>query len=325
MDLSALAGNDALKRQLSAQAQGRGLSHAYLISGPAGSGKRTLARILSAALVCTGTGELLCGHCPGCKKALGGIHPDVITIGDDGKDITVAQSRAIRSDAYIKPNEAERKVYVVENAQTMNPNAQNALLKLLEEGPAYAAFLLLTDNAMALLATIRSRCEGIALSPVTPAQAEQYLSRRFPDKPAPGVRAAALRCEGLLGRAVAELEGTETAGETGKAARTLISLLAKGDELSLAAFCVGLEKWDRPTLTAFLDECVLLLRDALVLQTGGAGDADPERKNAAREAASLPRKTLLSAVDVLEDLRGHIGFNVGAGHLCGALCARLAR
>ena len=78
MKLERLAGNAALKRQLSAQAEGRGLSHAYLISGPAGSGKRTLARLLAAAMVCPGAGEKPCGGCAACRKVFGGIHPDVI-------------------------------------------------------------------------------------------------------------------------------------------------------------------------------------------------------------------------------------------------------
>ena len=325
MRLDALAGNEALKRQLSAQGAGRGLSHAYLISGSAGSGKRTLARLLAAAFVCSGTGEIPCGVCPGCKKVLGGIHPDVITIGDDGKDITVAQSRQIRADAYVRPNEAPRKVYIIQNAQTMNASAQNALLKLLEEGPTYAAFLLLAENPAALLPTIRSRCEGLALSPVPPAEAEAWLARRFPGKDPGEICAAAAECGGLLGRAVDRLEGTAQDGAAAEAARTLISLLAKGDELALAAYCVSLEKWDREALTALLDHAVALLRDALALQAGAGRDVGPEERETARQAAGLSRKTLLESAKVLEALRDAAGFNVGGGHLCGALAAGLGQ
>ena len=136
MNLTRLAGNGPLKRQLELETARRGLSHAYILSGPAGSGKRTLAGLLAAALVCTGGGERPCLSCPGCRKALAGIHPDIVRAGDDGKDISVAQVRQLRADAYIRPNEADRKIYILENAQTMNPSAQNAMLKLLEEGPA---------------------------------------------------------------------------------------------------------------------------------------------------------------------------------------------
>ena len=328
MNLSLLAGNAALKGQLEAQTARRGLSHAYILSGPAGVGKCTLSRVLAAAFVCRGGGDKPCLSCPDCRKALGGIHPDISVIGDDGKDINVAQIRSLRADAYIRPNEAGRKVYILENAQTMNASAQNAMLKLLEEGPPYAAFLLLTDNAATLLQTVRSRCETLALSPVTEAEAEDWLARRYPDRAREDIVRAARRCEGLLGRAVAELEG---AGDTGVQARSaapeLIARLSAGDELAWMEFCISLEKWDRDSLSALFSEGILLLRHALVLRAGGdCGEADPDRRSAAAQAArALSPRAMLAATDVLERLRAACTFNVGAGHLAGWLCAGLVR
>lgn len=323
MDLSALAGNAALKEQLSAQDRGRGLSHAYLISGAAGTGKKTLARLMAAAMVCTGEGQRPCLRCPGCKKALGGIHPDVIWVaGPGGKPISVDQARSVRSDAYIRPNEAPRKVYILQEAQAMNANAQNALLKLLEEGPAYAAFLLLTDNPGGVLETIRSRCEGISLSPVSRAEAEAYLLRRFPDKPRQEVLSAAERCEGILGRAAEELEGSRDDGPVRQGAEALLARLAARNELELAAWAVSIEKWDRESLSRLFEATVELLREALALQAGAPASQDSP---AVRQAAGLPRKTLLQCVDLLQELRSAAAFNVGAGHLCGALAAGLSR
>ena len=132
MNLDLLAGNASLKKQLSAQESGRGLSHAYLISGAPGTGRKTLARLMARAMLCTGGGDKPCGACPACRKTLAGIHPDLITVeGEKGKDITVGQIRALRADAYIRPNEGARKVYLIPEAQSMNVNAQNAVLKLL--------------------------------------------------------------------------------------------------------------------------------------------------------------------------------------------------
>ena len=143
MELSALAGNAHVKAVLSQQEGGRGLSHAYILSGPAGSGRHTLARLLCGAMLCTASsGERPCGRCAPCRKVSSGVHPDVTVISGpgEGKPITVDQVRALRSDAYIRPNEGERKIYLLEQADRMNQSAQNAMLKLLEEGPAYAVF-----------------------------------------------------------------------------------------------------------------------------------------------------------------------------------------
>ena len=167
MNLTTLSGNERVKEQLSQQEKGRGLSHAYMISGPEGSGKHILAQLLAAGMLCASRGEKPCGQCGPCLKVKKGLHPDVsvITGPAEGKPITVDQVRALRADAYIRPNEGERKIYLLEGADQMNASAQNALLKLLEEGPRYAAFLLLARNSGALLETVRSRCEEIALVP----------------------------------------------------------------------------------------------------------------------------------------------------------------
>ena len=174
MNLTRLAGNAPLKRQLELETARRGLSHAYILSGPAGSGKRTLAGLLAAALVCDRRGGALpCLSCAGCRKAEGGIHPDIVRVGDDGKDISVAQVRALRADAYIRPNEAPKKVYILEHAELLGVAGQNILLKLIEEGPAYACFLFLAPQPEALLPTIRSRCETLYAPGPEEAQASE--------------------------------------------------------------------------------------------------------------------------------------------------------
>ena len=284
--LDALVGNAQVKHRLQT---GRGLSHAYILAGPSGTGKRTLGGVLSSALVCSGRGEPPCGHCPDCRKAGAGVHPDVIRIGLDGKDISVSQIRELRADAYVRPNEAARKVYVLENAQTMNGSAQNALLKLL------------TDNAGNMLATVRSRCELLNLSPVTPAECREYLLTRFSTLPRERVLDAAGRCEGVLGRAVAWLEGGgEEEERIREAASRLASLLKDGGEGELLEYCVGLEKWDRDALSGLMDETVQQLRDGLL-----RGDA-PGRS--------------LRLIGHIQVLKEALSFHVGAGHIAGWLC-----
>jgi len=149
MDFTGFLGNDAVKARLSgAFASGR-VAHSYLLCGPAGSGKHTLTRILSAAMQCEGrSGKIPCGVCSGCRKALEGVHPDIITVDDpDHKAMTVDPIRAARSDMFIRPNEGKRKIYIIPRGQDMNESAQNALLKILEEPPDYGVFLILSTNA----------------------------------------------------------------------------------------------------------------------------------------------------------------------------------
>lgn len=150
---------------------GRRIPHACLICAPTGELALKKARELAAAAVCSGTGKRPCGLCRDCRKAAAGIHPDVTTLGrladDKGKsrqNITVDQIRALSADAIVLPNEAARKVYIIDEAETMNPAAQNAALKLLEEPPAGAVFLLCTTKPMQLLETVRSRCAAVKLS-----------------------------------------------------------------------------------------------------------------------------------------------------------------
>ena len=305
MELSSLAGNRALKTQLSQQEEGRGLSHAYILSGPAGSGKHTLARLLCGAMLCTASVERRpCGHCGPCKKVFSGIHPDVAVISGpaQGKPITVDQVRQLRADAYIRPNEGERKVYLLEGADRMNASAQNAMLKLLEEGPAYAAFLLLAENGGGVLQTVRSRCEELSLTPVPPGEAEEWLRARFPDRPADQLRRAAQEAQGILGRAVSLLEGDGGQAQERRAqADTLVRALEGTDELALFEASLLLEKAPKEELPRLLDQLYLQLGERL--------------------AVSGEKSRLLKAAALVRKLRGAAELNANPGQLSGWLCA----
>ena len=162
------------------------LSHAYIVTGGGEESRRDYARSLAQAYVCP-HGPPACGVCRDCVKALSGNHPDItqITLEENRekkekkREITVDQARTLRSDAYIRPNEAGRKVYLIDPADALSPAAQNVLLKVVEEGPPYAAFLLLGENSGGLLRTVRSRCEELALIPAeAPESGETVQERR---------------------------------------------------------------------------------------------------------------------------------------------------
>lgn len=140
------------------------LSHAYMLIGPDGDGRERAVKRLAASLLCAEP-DAPCMRCRDCRKIMNGVHPDLIAVerqtDDKGRlrqEVLVGQIRAVTSDAYVAPNEAIRKVYVIREADRMNTEAQNALLKALEEPPGHACFLLCAAAADALLPTIRSRC-----------------------------------------------------------------------------------------------------------------------------------------------------------------------
>lgn len=168
-----------LPAALASRAESGTLAHAYILSGEDPQALGAAARAVAAAYLCAGeAGTAPCGTCRPCQKVVKGVHPDVVTVApEEGKDLTVGQIRDLRQDVYIRPNEGKRKVYILENAHKMNQSAQNAFLKVLEDGPLYAAFLLLTPTPAALLETIRSRCETVRLAAPAP-QADPELERK---------------------------------------------------------------------------------------------------------------------------------------------------
>ena len=130
------------------------LSHAYITDG-------RFADLLAMAAVCTGRGGCKpCAECPGCGKASRRIHPDIAYIDKlpDKREIIVEQIRKLKKDVIIIPSESEKKVYIINNADLMNVNAQNAFLRILEEPPGFVVFILCTETPSSLLPTVRSRC-----------------------------------------------------------------------------------------------------------------------------------------------------------------------
>lgn len=142
------------------------LSHAYIVAGGGEDSRREYVRRLTAAFLCEGECPP-CGVCRHCIKVERDIHPDVyrLTPPEGRQEITAALARDLRADVYVRPNEGARKVYIIDPADAMNSTAQNALLKVIEDGPEYAAFLLLAAQPGQLLETVRSRCETLLLPP----------------------------------------------------------------------------------------------------------------------------------------------------------------
>lgn len=312
MGFDSLLGNQRLKDNLRHSLSRGRASHFYLISGPAGAGKHTLAKLLAAALICTGE-DAPCGCCDGCRKVFNGTHPDFITIDDpEKKTVPVDLIRQARADIYVQPNEADRKVYLFPRGQDMAIPGQNALLKILEEPPKYGVFLLLTDNAEAMLPTVRSRCVELELRPLSPEEMTRALSRKFPEAEKDAIQAAISRSGGFLGQAMAMLDGSS---EVSQQTVDFAESFTKGDGLAMTRLLVSMEKWKRDQLVPELQGWAILLEEALACKAGGTALSQQARTLAsARSSADL-----MAAIRQLQKCIEYAQSNVSCAAVCGYL------
>ena len=281
MDLTVFAQTNTAQRLREAAARGM-LSHALIFSGP---GERTAAaRYAAAAMECTAGGERPCLACPDCRKVIRGIHPDVVFVRDEEHaEISVDVVRRARADAFIRPNEGARKIYIFEDCSLLTEKDQNVLLKTVEEGPAYAAFFFCTENAAALLQTIRSRCVEVKTAPV-----QQGEGAGLPQ--------------------AIELARVIAAGSAAGRAAFFVSLER--------------EKIKRDALGALFEQTRLLFSAAL-LSLYGEAPAENEREIAALISKSLTKSQILGTIDLLRAYRSHCTYNVGTGAALGGFAVEL--
>ncbi|MCI9328103.1 DNA polymerase III subunit delta' [Lachnospiraceae bacterium 54-11] len=173
-----IVGQEQLREHLENAVRMGKVSHAYIINGERNAGKEFIAKTFAMAVQCENRQDAEpCGECHSCKQALSGNHPDIIFITHE-KPGTIGVDdirRQINGDVAIKPYSGPKKIYIVSEGEKMTVQAQNALLKTLEEPPEYAVILILTDNVNTLLPTILSRCVVLNMKPVRDAQIKEYL------------------------------------------------------------------------------------------------------------------------------------------------------
>ena len=310
MGFETLLGNDRLKENLTVSLGKGRVSHFYLISGPAGSGKRTLARLLASAILCKGR-DKPCGVCGPCRKIAKNEHPDLITVEDpEHKNVAVKIVRQTREDVFIRPNESDHKIYLF--PQELGLEGQNALLKILEEPPPYGVFILLTDNPEKLLPTVRSRCTELTLTAVPEKRLRQYLTLNYPKASAEDIAAAISRGGGYLGQAKELLEGGE-----GVAPQTadFVRGYAARDTLALLQVLTPMEKWKRDALIPILAEWQELLEGALACRAGMSVPSPLARElSQGRSAPELTR-----ALRCLQKASLYAQGNVSVAAICGWL------
>ena len=310
MGFESFLGNERLKENLAAAVKNDRISHFYLISGPEGAGKKTLARLLAAAALCRGQ-DKPCLNCPACRKVMENNHPDFITVEDpEHKNVAVKIIRQFREDVFIRPNESDRKVY--QFPQEMGIEGQNALLKILEEPPSYGVFLLLSDNPEKLLPTVRSRCIELKLLPLAEETLQIVLQQAFPNADGQSIAAAIDRSGGFLGQAKKLLSE-----DAGLLPQTLAfgDSFGKKDALGLLQILAPMEKWKREALIECLNQWHQLLIESLSCRAGmPAASAQARTISAGRSAQEIRQ-----AIEVLQQGLTYAHSNVAPAAICGWL------
>ena len=181
LELKEILGHGPIKEHFFNAVLTGNIYHAYILSGEAGMGKKSLANAFALALLCEKGQADPCRQCHACKQVMSGNHPDLIYVTHE-KPASIGVDdvrRQINDTIQVKPYSSAHKIYIVDEAEKMTVQAQNALLKTIEEPPAYAVILLLTTNAEAFLPTILSRCVQLKLKPLKDGEVKDYLVSRM--------------------------------------------------------------------------------------------------------------------------------------------------
>ena len=273
------------------------VSHAYILDGPDMSGKKMIADAFAMTLECEKKGTEPCMECHSCKQALGKNQPDIIYLQHEKPNtISVDDIRSqINNDIGVKPYSSPYKVYIVDEAEKMNVQAQNALLKTIEEPPAYAVILLLTNNAEIFLPTILSRCVRLSLKAVPDEKIKAYLMENYevPDYKADVCVAFA---QGNVGKAI-ELAESEDFNEIKNSALQLIKRL---DDIELYEMTEAVKQISNYKLKIndYFDLIMIWYRDVLLYKA----TADVNKLIFKEEVYEIKKEASRSSYGVIENI-----------------------
>ena len=258
-----VVGHKDILKYISSAVENNRVSHAYILNGERGSGKKMLANLFAMTLLCeTGDNEP-CGKCHSCKQAESGNHPDIIRVTHEKPNsISVDDIRTqVNNTVDIKPYQGPYKVYIIPQADMMTPQAQNAILKTIEEPPSYAVFLLLTENAETLLPTINSRCVMLKLRNIKDTLNKKYLMENLeiPDYKADMCTAFA---QGNMGRAIM-LANSDHFNEIREEAVQLLKHISEMELNEIVAAVKNISVY-KLEITDYLDIIMIWYRDVLL-------------------------------------------------------------
>lgn len=288
------------------------ISHAYILDGADKSGKMMLAEAFATALQCEKGGSVPCMECHSCKQAVNRNQPDIIYVTHEKPNTLGVEDirKQINDDIVIKPYSSKYKIYIVDEAEKMNTQAQNALLKTIEEPPAYAVLILLTTNADAFLPTILSRCICLNLKAVADKKIRRFLmeEKQVPDYQADVCVAFA---QGNVGKAI-QLASSENFNEMKNSALQLIKRLNEIDlyEMTEAVKQITEYKLD---INDYFDIMMIWYRDVLLYKA--TADANKlvfqdEVYNIKKEASRSSYEGIENILEALEKAKVRLKANV---------------
>lgn len=260
-----IIGQAQIKEHLRNALSAHKISHAYIINGEKDSGKEFIARVFAMALQCEAQGDEPCQVCHSCRQALSDNQPDIINLHHEKPNtISVEDIRSqINSDVAIKPYSSPYKIYLVNEAEKMTTQAQNAILKTLEEPPEYAVIILMTSNVNALLPTILSRCVVLNMKPVADDLVKKYLMEQLQ---IPDYRAEV--CVAFARGNIGKAKALATSEDFDKVKAEALSLLKYIQDMELHEIVAAIKKINEFKLDVndYLDIMAVWYRDVLLFK-----------------------------------------------------------
>lgn len=288
------------------------VSHAYIFSGETGCGKKLLATAFAMTLQCEQRGVDPCLTCSSCKKAMSKNHPDIINITHEKPNsIGIEDIRSqLIDDVAIKPYCSSYKIYIISEAEKLTLQAQNALLKTIEEPPAYAVILLLTNNMDALLPTITSRCVKLGLRPVKESMVKEYLMEKLhiPDYQA---KMDASLAQGNIGKAKQLAQSEDFA----QVAENSLRLLRRSGDMELYELvdAIKMLSADKQNIYDYLDLFTMWFRDVLLFKATREVDGlvfKDQFNDIKERAGKSSYEGLETIIDAIEKARTRLHANV---------------
>lgn len=314
-----IIGHHQIVEQLQHTVASDRIAGAYLFVGPTGVGKETVARYFAQLIFCQQEtySPVACGTCLACRKMESGNHPDLQFIRPEGSFLKIGQIRELQKQIIYEPLEASRKIYILTDVERMNAEAENCLLKTLEEPPAASVLILLTANIRALLPTTRSRCQILQFHPMPTQELAKILVEQFSVAPEQAT-ALAIAADGAIGTALARLEKGEVHTEE------VPEILKETDPL--AAFRLAEHLKNNPET---LGELATWYRDLLFLQQGAPTELITHIHSISELQSIVPRysrRRIQQAIQTVFDTKSLIdNTNTNATLALEVMCLKLLK